>query len=86
MELSPTHLGAIERTAAMVADLADGIQELKADMAYVKATLNSHTSNLDTIAKDVKDWITEIMAVRARLDRHDQWFKQISDSIHLQLQ
>ena len=86
MELTPTHLEAIERTAGIVADLADGIQALKADMAYVTDALNSHTSSLDAISKDVKNWNTEIVAVRARLDRHDQWFKQIADSIHLQLQ
>ena len=86
MELTSKHLEAIERSAAIVAGLADGIQELKADMAYVTGALSSHTSSLDAISKDVKNWNTEIVAVRARLDRHDQWFKQIAESIHLQLQ
>jgi septal ring factor EnvC (AmiA/AmiB activator) len=86
MELTSKHLEAIERTVAIVVGLTESIQELKTDMASVKETLNSHTSSLDAISRDVKNWNTEIVAVRARLDRHDQWFKQIAESIHLQLQ
>lgn len=47
------------------------------------ATLDSHTTSLDGIVKDVKTWNAKIMAVRVRLDRHDQWFKQVAERLNL---
>ena len=83
MEPTSKHLEAIDRTTAVVSDLADGIQELKADVVYMTDTLNRHTPELNAISKDVRKWNTEIVA---RVDRHDQWVKQIADSSLLQLQ
>ncbi|MCL5666178.1 MAG: hypothetical protein M1383_00150 [Patescibacteria group bacterium] len=49
-------------------------------------TLNNHTTALDSIAKDVKSWNTEMAMMRARLDRHDLWFKQVADKLNLKLE
>ncbi len=48
--------------------------------------LDKHTDILDSIAKDVKNWNTEMTMVRARLDRHDIWFKQVSEKLDLKLE
>jgi predicted nucleic acid-binding Zn-ribbon protein len=85
MELTQAHIGTIERTAAVVAGIAEDVKALKQDVETVRQTQDSHTTSLDAITKSVKDWNTEIVAVRARLDRHDQWFKQISDHLSLNL-
>lgn len=48
-------------------------------------TLAAHTTALDALVKNTKDWNTEQMVMRGRLDRHDQWFRQIADHLDLRL-
>lgn len=65
---------------------SEELKQLQSTINTLRVTVDQHTSVLDGIAKDVKDWNTEIVAVRARLDRHDQWFKQLADHLNVKLQ
>jgi hypothetical protein len=90
MELTQEFFTAALNGLATKADLAhlatrEDLDTISQSMAEIRHTLDSHTAVLDGIARDVKDWNTEIMAVRARLDRHDQWFKQVADHLNLKL-
>ena len=82
MELTKEHF---DRQLAKLAT-SEELTALSAKIDSLKDTVDRHTTVLDGIAKDVKDWNTEMIAVRARLDRHDQWFKQISDHLNVKLE
>jgi hypothetical protein len=81
MELTKEHF---DRQLSRLAT-ADELQALSKKIDSLQTSLDQHTASLDGIARDVKDWNTELIAVRARLDRHDQWFKQISDHLGVTL-
>lgn len=57
----------------------ENITELKTEIKDIKETLNAHTLALDALVKQTKDWNTEMAVVRGRLDKHDSWFKILSE-------
>ncbi|MBL8029750.1 MAG: hypothetical protein JNN11_00700 [Candidatus Doudnabacteria bacterium] len=65
--------------------LREDIEEIKVQNSAIVETLNVHTNVLDQLVKQTKDWNTEMVMVRARLDRHDQWFKQMAEKINIKL-
>ena len=81
MELTQEHFDkAIKNLATR-----EEIEEVKVEMSAIKEVLNTHTSALDQLVKQTRDWNTEMVMVRARLDRHDQWFKQLAEKINIKL-
>ena len=67
----------------------NAVEEMVSDhteaIGKIVETLDGHTAVLEAIAKNTHDWNTELIAVRARLDRHDQWFKKLSDHLNVRL-
>jgi ABC-type transporter Mla subunit MlaD len=81
MELTKEHFDQAVKNLAT----NDQITELTTKIEAVQETLATHGGLLDAVAKNTQDWNTELVAVRARLDRHDQWFKQVSEKLNLKL-
>ena len=81
MELTKEHFDQAIKSLATTEQLT----ELSTKIEAVQETLASHGELLDAVAKNTQDWNTELMAVRARLDRHDQWFKKVSEKLNLKL-
>lgn len=91
MELTKEHFDKVVEGLASKKDLhhfatAEELQKVSATVDDIVRILDRQTTVLDGIAKDVKDWNTEMVMVRARLDRHDQWFKQMAEHINIKLQ
>jgi hypothetical protein len=90
MELTKEYFDEVVKGLVTKPDLArlatgEELNNVDGKIDRLQTILDQQTIALDAIARDVKDWNTEIVAVRARLDRHDQWFKQISDHLSLKL-
>ena len=81
MELTKEHFDQAVKNLAT----NEQITELSTKIEAVQETLTTHGGLLDAVAKNTQDWNTELVAVRARLDRHDQWFKQVSEKLNLKL-
>ena len=81
MELTKEHFDQVTKNLAT----NDQVAELTTKVDAVQETLASHSGLLDAVAKNTQDWNTELIVLRARLDRHDQWFKKLSDKLNLKL-
>lgn len=75
----------VDTVAVHTASLVTDMMDVKKQIKEIRLTLDSHTNALDQLVKQTKDWNTEMVMVRARLDRHDQWFKQIAEKVDVKL-
>jgi hypothetical protein len=82
MDLTQEHFDKAINNLATRAD----IEEIKSETAAIKEVLASQTNALDQVVKQTKDWNTEMVMVRARLDRHDQWFKKLAEKVNVKLE
>ncbi len=76
----------VNAIAVHTVSLVTDMEEMKNEVKEIKQTLNCHTNTLDQLVKQTKDWNTEMVMVRARLDRHDQWFKKIAERVNVTLE
>ena len=81
MELTKEHFDQATKNLATNEQIA----ELSTKVEAVQETLVSHSGLLDAVAKNTQDWNTELIVLRTRLDRHDQWFRQVSEKLNLKL-
>jgi predicted nucleic acid-binding Zn-ribbon protein len=58
-------------------------EKLDVKLAPIKETLDSHTTALDNIAKDVKNWNVEMTVMRSRMDRYESALKTIGEKLNL---
>jgi len=82
MDLTQEHFDKAINNLATRAD----VEEIKSEMSAIKEVLALHTNALDQVVKQTKDWNTEMVMVRARLDRHDQWFKKLAEKVNVKLE
>lgn len=82
MDLTQEHFDKAINNLATRADM----EEIKSETAAIKEVLASQTNALDQVVKQTKDWNTEMVMVRARLDRHDQWFKKLAEKVNVKLE
>lgn len=60
-----------DNTAILVANLAEDFREVPQTLVKMQHTLDIHTGALDTLLKNMRDFETEKVISKARLDRHE---------------
>ena len=76
----------LQQVTALLTHVVQDVDELKMDMKSVKETVSSHTTTLDAILKNTETAKTEKAAFKATIDRHERWFEQIAEKIHIELE
>lgn len=62
-----------------ILDYLDAMKaELKADIQAVKTVVDSHTVVLDMLCKEIKGFKEEMIVNRHRIDRLEEWARQVS--------
>ncbi len=57
----------------------------KADVKDIKASLNILTTAVDSFAQEMRGWRQEKTFIDKRLERHDEWFKLLSEKVGIKL-
>ena len=71
----------LSRATAHLAKFSEDFKDFRSDLQNVPATLDSHTTTLDSVYKNTENWKTESMSLTAAIRRHEAWFSQIADKI-----
>jgi len=85
-ELTKQLLTKLDRTSVLVANLVENLREVPANLKTIQATLDSHTSVLDLLAKQTKDWNAEMAVMRNRMDRYEVALKTVGERLNLDLE
>lgn len=77
----------LEPLKAGMAKLAtrEELAVVSAKVDEVKATVDSHTTMLDSIIKNTVNWEAEMTVMRSRMERYESALKAIGDKLHLDL-
>jgi hypothetical protein len=77
-----------EVTLKAIEDLLDNKldEKLDAKLAPLEHTLDSHTTSLDAIAKDVKVLLQAKIVSEYRLERIEHWAQQVGSKLGIKLE
>jgi Tfp pilus assembly protein PilO len=88
--MSEITLKTIDEKLAKVLTLAIGtaedVAQLKTDVAKMSKTLNSHTTVLDGLAKDVKTLGEEKAVTADRVEGLETWAQKVAPKVNVRLQ
>ena len=75
----------IDRILAVVVTLDDRLTVIDKRTSAMKETLDSHTTTLDGISKQLLDVTTDRVALIQRLERYDRFMKVVAEKLQLDL-
>ena len=77
----------LEPIKAGMAKLAtrDELAVVSAKLDEVKATVDNHTTMLDSIIKNTANWQTEMVVMRGRMERYESALRAIGDKLNLDI-
>jgi hypothetical protein len=75
----------VDKMLALVINVHSDTQQLRADVASIRTTVDQHTTVLDSILKNTINWEAEMKVMRSRLERHENAFKIVAEKLNVDL-
>lgn len=61
------------------------ITNIENQLSAIQQTLSSHTSSLDALIKQTKDWNAEMAVMRQRMDRYENALKLVAEKVKINI-
>ena len=75
----------IDKILTLAINTSEDVKDIKTRLDGVEEAVRNHSTQLDSIAKDVKTLLEEKTISAARLERLEKWAQQVGEKVGVRL-